>query len=97
MVEFLENILAFSFKQDLVYSQQSLAPGRLLYHWSRQEVSYKIRFVCPSFCLPIGFLGIGSLFFSEAYFNIRGPYIVVCDRGGFFGKNPHQVKMAKNS
>ena len=31
MVEFLENILAFSFKQDLVYSRQSLAEEWLLY------------------------------------------------------------------
>ena len=65
VVEFLENILVFSLKQDLVYSQQSLAEERLLYPWSRREGSYKIRFVCPSFHLPISFLGIGSLVFSE--------------------------------
>ena len=65
VVEFLENILAFSLKQDLVYSQQSLAEERLLYPWSWQEGSYKIRFACPSFYLPISFLGIGSLVFSE--------------------------------
>ena len=65
VVEFLENILALSLKQDLVYSQQSIAEERLLYPWSRREGSYKIRFVCPSFHLPISFLGIGSLVFSE--------------------------------
>ena len=26
----------------------------------------------------------------------RGPYIVVCDRAGLFGKNPHQPKITKN-
>ena len=65
VVEFLENISAFSLKQDLVYSQQSHAAKRLLYPWSRREGSYKIWFVCPSFHLPISFLGIGSLIFSE--------------------------------
>ena len=77
VVEFLENILALSLKQDLVYSQQSLAEERLLYPWSRRKESYKIRFICPSFHLPISSLGIGSLFFSETYHNVRGPYIVV--------------------
>ena len=65
VVEFLENILALSLKQDLVYSQQSIAEERLLYPWSRREGSYKIRFVCPFFHLPISFLEIGSLVFSE--------------------------------
>ena len=65
VVEFLENILALSLKQDLVYSQQSIAEERLLYPWSRREGSYKIRFICPSFHLPISFFGIGSLIFSE--------------------------------
>ena len=63
MVEFLENILALSLKQDLVYSQQSIAEERLLYPWPWREGSYKIRFVCPSFHLPISFLGIDSLVF----------------------------------
>ena len=49
MVEFLENILAFSLKQDLVYSHQSLAEERLLEPWSWLEGSYKIGSVCPSF------------------------------------------------
>ena len=31
MVEFLENILAFSLKQDLMYSHQSLAEERLFF------------------------------------------------------------------
>ena len=96
VVEFLENILVFSLKQDLVYSQQSLAEERLLYPWSRREGSYKIRFACPFFHLPISFLGIGSIFFSETEHNVRSPYIVVCDSAGFFGKNPRQVKMVEN-
>ena len=25
-----------------------------------------------------------------------GPYVVVCDRAGFFGKNPRRAKMTKN-
>ena len=77
MAEFLENLLAFSLKQDLVYSQQSLAEERLLYPWSQREGSYKIRFVCPSFHLPISFLGIGSLVFSETQLNVRG-HIQLC-------------------
>ena len=47
--EFLENILAFSLKQDLVYSHQSLAEERLLDLRPRPEGSYKIGSVCPSF------------------------------------------------
>ena len=41
-------------------------------------------------------VGFGSLAFSETWHGVRGPYIVVCDRAGFFGKNPHRAKMAKN-
>ena len=41
MVEFLENILPFSLKQDLVYSYQSLAEERLLDPWPRLEGSCK--------------------------------------------------------
>ena len=63
VVEFLE--IALSLKQDLVYSQQSIAEDRLLYPWSQWEGSCKIWFVCPSFHLPISFLGIGLLVFSE--------------------------------
>ena len=65
VVEFLENILAFSLKQDLVYSHQSLAEVTLLCPWPRPEGSYKVGSVCTSFSLPVGFLGIGSLVFSE--------------------------------
>ena len=86
-MEFLENILALSLKQDLVYSQQSIAEERLLYPWSRREGSYKIRFVCPSFHLLISFLGIGPLDFSETYHNVKGPYIVVCESWIFLEKN----------
>ena len=65
VVEFLKNILAFSLKQDLVYSHQPFTEERLLYPWPRLEGSYKIGSVCPSFCLLVSFLGIGSLVFSE--------------------------------
>ena len=65
VVEFLENILAFSLKQDLVYSHQSLAEEKLLDPRPRLEGSYKIGSVCPSFRLLVSFLGIGSLVFSE--------------------------------
>ena len=64
-MEFLENILAFSLKQDLVYSHQSLAEERLLDPWPQLEESYKVGSVCPSFRLPVAFLGIDSLVFSE--------------------------------
>ena len=99
VVEFLENILAFSLKQDLVYSHQSLAEERLLDHRSWSEGSYKIGSVCPSFCpsihLHVRFFGIGSLVFSETYHNVRGPYIVVGDNR-IFWKNRHRTKMVKN-
>ena len=88
MVEFLKNILSFSLKQDLVYSQQSLAEERLLYPWYWWKGSYKIRFVCPSFHLSIIFLGIGSLVFSETWHNVRGLYIVVCESWVFWKKLP---------
>ena len=58
----------------------------------------KIGCVCPSIhpsvCL-VTFLGIGSLLFSKTYHVVRAPYVVVCDRARFFGKNPHRVKMTK--
>ena len=63
VVEFLQNILAFSLKQNLVYSHQSLAEQRL-YPWPLPEESFKIGSVCPSFRLSVSFLGIGSLVFS---------------------------------
>ena len=60
--------------------------------------------ICPSFNpffylsfhLSVSFLGIGSLVFSETQHGVRGPYIVMCDRAGFFGKNPHWANMTKN-
>ena len=79
-----------------MYSQHSLAEKRFVYPRSQREGSYKIQFVCPSFHLPISFLEIGSLVFSETWHNVRSPHIVVCDRAGFFRKNPPQVKMVKN-
>ena len=68
------------------------------------EGCYKTGSVCLSFCpsfhlsfrLSISFLGIGSLVFSETQHGVRGPYIVVCDRAGFFGKNLHPTKKTKN-
>ena len=33
--------------------------------------------------------------FSETYHGVRGPYIIVCDRGRFFEKNSHQAKITK--
>ena len=50
VVEFLENILAFSLKQDLVYSHKSLAEERLLNPRPRLQGYYKIGSVCPSLC-----------------------------------------------
>ena len=67
---------------------------------AQPDGSYKIRSVrlsvLPSVLLSVRFLGIGSLVFSETYHDVRGPYIVVCDRARFFGKNPHQAKISKN-
>ena len=71
-----------------MYSQQSLAEERLLYPWPRPEGSYKIKSVCPSFRLPVSFLGIVLLVFYETYHNARSPYIVVCDSWIFPKKNP---------
>ena len=50
VVQFLENILAFSLKQDLVYSHKSLAEERLLNPRPRLQGYYKIGSVCPSLC-----------------------------------------------
>ena len=40
------------------------------------------------------------IFFGDEYLKLsmvfRGPYTVVRDRAGFFGKNQHQAKMVKN-
>ena len=65
MVEFLENILAFTLKQDLVYSHQSLAEERLLDPRPWPEGSYKVGHVHPSFRLFVSFHRIGALVFSE--------------------------------
>ena len=62
-------------------------PTALLEPRPRPEGSYKIGFVRPSFCLSLSFLRIGSLNFSETWYGVRGPYIVVCDTAGFFGKS----------
>ena len=42
---------------------------------------------CPSALLSVSFLKIGSLVFSETLHGVRGPYIVVCDRGRFWKKS----------
>ena len=34
--------------------------------------------------------------FSENYYDVRGPHIVVCGRAKFFGKNLYLEKMTKN-
>ena len=60
------------------------------------EGSYEIRSARLSFRLPVSFFAIGSLVFSETLHGVRDPYIVVCDRAGIFGKNPHRAKMTKN-
>ena len=72
----------------MVYSHQSLAEERLLAPWPRLEGSYNIGSIYPSFHLPVSFLGIGSLVFSETYHNVRGPYMVLCDSRIFWKKNP---------
>ena len=71
-----------------MYSHQSLAEERLLAPWPRLEGSYNIGSIYPSFHLPVSFLGIGSLVFSETYHNVRGPYMVLCDSRIFWKKNP---------
>ena len=43
----------------------------------------------------IQFLGICSLVFSETQHVVRGPCVVVRDRGGFFRKNIFAQKMPK--
>ena len=59
----------------------------------RPEGSYIIGSVRPSFRqsihLSVSFLVIDALVFSETLHGVRGRYIVVCDRAGFFGKNPY--------
>ena len=65
VVEFLENILAFFLKQDLVYFHQSFAEQRLLDPWPRLEGPYKIGLVCASLRPSIRFRGSGSLVASE--------------------------------
>ena len=52
--------------------------------------------VRPSFGLSVSFLRVGSLFFSETQHGVRSPYIVMCDRAGFIGKDPHRAKITKN-
>ena len=65
MVEYLETILVFSLKEDLVFSHQSLAEEKLSDPWPQLEGFYKIGHVCPSLRLSVSFLGIGTLVLSE--------------------------------
>ena len=91
VVKCLEDILAFSLKQDLVYSHQSLAEERLLNLWPRVEGSYKIKSVCPSFHLLVSFLGISSLVFSETLklnFMLKAIYSYVWQSWIFLKKFP---------
>ena len=93
-MEFLENILAFFLKQDLVYSHQSLVEERLLDVRPQPERSYKLGYAHPSFRLSVSFLEIGSLVFTETKHDVMGPYMmVVCDRARFFGKDADRAKM----
>ena len=50
------------------------------------ERSYNIGSVHPSFCLPVSFLGIGSLVFSETWHGVSSLYIIECGRAGFLEK-----------
>ena len=50
----------------------------------------------PSFRLSVSFHGIGSLVFSETWQAVRSPYIVICDKAGLFGKDPHRAKWPKS-
>ena len=42
-----------------------------------EEGSYEIGYVCASIPLSRNFLIIGSLVFSEAWYGVRDPYMVV--------------------
>ena len=63
----------------------------LLYLGLWPEGSYELGSVLPSG----SFLGISSLVFSETEHGVRGPYLVVRDRAGFFKKNLFAPKMGK--
>ena len=67
-------MLPFSLKQDLVYSDQSLAEEKLLDPRPRREWTYKIVSLPPFVRVSVSFLGIGSLFFSDTQHNVSGPY-----------------------
>ena len=68
--------------------------------WLSPEGSYEIRSVCllalPFIFPSVSFLGIGSLIFSETLHDVRGLYIVGCNRARFFEKYSHQAEMTKN-
>ena len=46
--------------------------------------------------LPLNFLGIGQLFFSETQHGGKGPCRVARNKAAFFGKNHFWAKMTKN-
>ena len=85
MVEFLENILPFSLKQDLVYSHQSLAEERLLYPWPRLKGSYKIESVCSPFRLLVSWL---ISFFLKLSLMLGAIYSCVWETWIFWKKSP---------
>ena len=64
------------------------------------EGSYKIGSVCQFVFLSVlplvrklSWDWLISFFWNLTC--VRGQYIVVCDRAGFFGKNPHRAKVVK--
>ena len=58
--------------------------------------SYKTGSIHLSVLLSVSFLRIGSLVFSGTWHGVRGSYLVMCGRAGFFAKNPHRAKMVEN-
>ena len=87
MLEYLYLAFVIGKLETNLKKKQPLYPGNI-----------HMYFLLDSRPLPDGSykVGFGSLAFSETWHGVRGPYIVVCDRAGFFGKNPHQAKMTKN-
>ena len=39
---------------------------------------------------------VNTFFGNLAYYTVRGPSVVICDRARFFGKNPYRVKLTNN-
>ena len=89
------NIKTSTSTNSLTHTLKTIPKKQILIYWSQPEVSYNSRVcpsVLPSVLLFVSFLGIGSVF-SETQHGFRGPYIVECDRAGFFlEKIPIQQK-----